>query len=74
MYPIGEPLRAYLSQYTREHPLPIQYADLLRYDNSAALFDKRDRDTLWETVYYQPAKPTTFRWPLWRSLEMVAVH
>lgn len=57
VYAIGEPLRAYLSQYNREHALPIQYADLLRYDNSASLFDKRDRDTLWETVYY-PAGET----------------
>ncbi|GAB2536095.1 hypothetical protein GCM10027085_28460 [Spirosoma aerophilum] len=39
-------------QYNREHPLPLQYRDLLRYDNSVTLFDKRDRDTLWETVFY----------------------
>ncbi len=52
VYPIGSALRTYLTQYNREHNLPIQYADLLRYDNSAALFDKRNRDTLWETVYY----------------------
>ncbi|AQG82385.1 hypothetical protein [Spirosoma montaniterrae] len=51
-YPISGPLRSYLQQYNREHTLPIQYADLLRYDNSATLYDKRDRDTLWETVYY----------------------
>jgi hypothetical protein len=57
VYSIGAPLRAYLGEYNREHPLPIQYADLLRYDNSASLFDKRDRDTLWETVYY-PASET----------------
>lgn len=56
-YPIRELLRSYLEQYNREHSLPIQYADLLRYDNSATLFDKRDRDTLWETVYY-PASET----------------
>ncbi|RYF74006.1 MAG: hypothetical protein EOO39_09345 [Cytophagaceae bacterium] len=52
VYPIRSTLRTYLTQYNREHNLPIQYADLLRYDNSAALFDKRNRDTLWETVYY----------------------
>ena len=51
-YSIGHPLRAYLEQYNREHTLPVQYADLLRYDNSVSLFDKRDRDTLWETVFY----------------------
>ena len=52
VYSIGRPLRDYLVQYNREHTLPIQYADLLRYDNSTSLYDKRDRDTLWETVYY----------------------
>ncbi len=52
VYPIRSTLRTYLTQYNREHSLPIQYTDLLRYDNSAALFDKRNRDTLWETVYY----------------------
>ena len=52
VYPIRSALRTYLTQYNREHNLPIQYHDLLRYDNSAALFDKRNRDTLWETVYY----------------------
>lgn len=52
VYPIRSTLRTYLTQYNREHDLPIQYVDLLRYDNSAALFDNRNRDTLWETVYY----------------------
>ncbi|MCX6216192.1 hypothetical protein [Spirosoma sp.] len=52
IYSIGNQLRDYLVQYNREHRLPIQYADLLRYDNSIALFDKRERDTLWETVFY----------------------
>jgi len=56
-YPIGPALRAYLIAYSREHRLPIEYADLLRYDNAATLFDKNDRDTLWETVYY-PASET----------------
>ncbi|MBO0935261.1 hypothetical protein J2I47_01745 [Fibrella sp. HMF5335] len=52
VYPIRQPLRDYLAHYNREHKLPIQYRDLLRYDNSASLFDKRNRDTLWETVYF----------------------
>jgi hypothetical protein len=52
VYPVRQPLRAYLVQYNREHSLPIQYADLLRYDNSMTLFDKRNRDTLWETVFF----------------------
>ena len=52
VYPIRSALRTYLTHYNREHKLPLQYVDLLRYDNSAALFDKRNRDTLWETVYF----------------------
>jgi hypothetical protein len=52
VYDIRQPLREYLVAYNREHTLPIQYADLLRFDNSMTLFDKRNRDTLWETVFY----------------------
>lgn len=52
IYAINDQLRDYLMQYNREHLLPIHYTDLLRYDNSVSLFDKRDRDTLWETVFY----------------------
>lgn len=45
-------LRKYLKKFNREVELPILYTDLARYENSIALFDKNDEDTLWETVFY----------------------
>lgn len=51
-FPIGQELRAYLLGHDREKKLPIQYADLQRYDNTLALFDQEGHDTHWETVFY----------------------
>ena len=53
-YPIGATLRQYLRDLDREAPLPVTYADLTRYSNSFALLDRAGRDTLWQTVYYEP--------------------
>ena len=52
VYPVSEILHKYLVKYNREVEMPISYEDLLRYDNSIALFDKKGEDTLWETVFY----------------------
>jgi hypothetical protein len=53
-YPLTPALRQYLRDYDREAPLPVSYADLLRYSNSFPLIDRTGRDTLWQTVYYEP--------------------
>lgn len=52
IYPIGPGLRRYLIKYGREVDIPIHYHELLRYSNSIALYDSKDQDTLWETVFY----------------------
>ena len=52
IYKISKALRSYLLKYDREIELPINYQDLLRYNNSIALIDNRGKDTLWETVFY----------------------
>jgi hypothetical protein len=52
IYKISKVLRSYLQKHDREIKLPINYKDLLRYDNSIALIDQRGKDTLWETVFY----------------------
>ncbi|HSF55256.1 MAG TPA: hypothetical protein VLA71_15995 [Algoriphagus sp.] len=52
IYPISPVLRRYLIKYSREVDIPIHYFELLRYTNSIALFDSKDQDTLWETVFY----------------------
>lgn len=51
-YKVNSLLRSYLEKYDRERELPLKYSDLLRFDNSIALLDKNNIDTLWETVFY----------------------
>ncbi len=53
VYVIGKGLRSYLVKYGREVDIPIHYHELLRYSNSIALYDSKDQDTLWETVFYE---------------------
>lgn len=52
IYPISDGLRRYLINYAREVDIPIHYHELLRYTSSIALYDSKDHDTLWETVFY----------------------
>ncbi len=54
-YHIDSYLRSYLTKYARAQDLPIEYQDLLRYNNSIPQYDSQDNDTLWETVFYPPA-------------------
>lgn len=51
-FPVSPSLRTYLKKYARATDMPIFYEDLLRYDNSVPLYDKKGKDTLWETVFY----------------------
>jgi hypothetical protein len=53
IYPIGADLRNYLKRYGREVDIPIHYHELLRYSNSIALYDSKEQDTYWETVFYE---------------------
>ncbi|MCB2408330.1 hypothetical protein [Hymenobacter lucidus] len=54
-YTISKELRAYLHEYDRESRLPVTYRDLLRYSGSFPLMDRNGRDTLWQTVFYEPS-------------------
>ena len=54
-YPLTPALRQYLRDYDREAPLPVSYADLLRFSNSFPLLDRAGKDTLWQTVFYEPS-------------------
>lgn len=51
-YPVQDFLRQYLVYYGREIDLPVQYSDLLRFDNSVPVYDKNGKDTLWEMAIY----------------------
>jgi len=52
IYPVRDQLRKYLKHYGREFAAPIQYADLLRFDNAFPLLDRNGKDTLWQRVLY----------------------
>ncbi|PJJ59158.1 hypothetical protein [Hymenobacter chitinivorans] len=54
-YSISPGLREYLHEYDRESKLPVTYRDLLRYSGSFPLMDRNGRDTLWQTVFYEPS-------------------
>ena len=53
-YPITPALRQYLRAYDRESPLPVAYADLRQFTGSFPLLDRTGRDTLWQTVFFEP--------------------
>ncbi len=51
-FPVSDQLRNYLIATNREIEGPIGYQDLLRFNSSFTLFDKKGADTLWETLIY----------------------
>lgn len=51
-YPISQGLRSYLHTYDRETKLPVKYEDLIHYTDAFPYYDKKGKDTLWETVMY----------------------
>jgi len=53
-FPISENLRKYLEDYDRAEDLPISYNDLTNWFESAAIYDSKGNDTLWESVLYHP--------------------
>ena len=53
-YPITPALRQYLRAYDRDTQLPVSYADLRQFTGSFPLLDRAGKDTLWQTVYYEP--------------------
>ncbi len=52
IFPVSDQLRNYLIATNREIEGPIGYQDLLRFNSSFTLFDKKGADTLWETLIY----------------------
>lgn len=55
IYPINPDLRKYLKGYGRLVHIDAEYKDLLRFQSSYPLYDRKGKDTLWETVHYSPA-------------------
>ena len=54
-YPVSRNFRKYLRSYGREMKLPISYDTLRHFNGSVILYDKNGKDSLWETVFYQPS-------------------
>lgn len=54
--PIIPELSKYLKKEGREMKLGLVYSDLLEHQLATPLLDKKGKDTLWETVFYEPAR------------------
>ncbi len=55
-FPISEALKEYLLQYNRLVKIPFTYSELLRYFHTIPQKDKHGKNTLWETVLFQPSE------------------
>ncbi|NMM49474.1 hypothetical protein [Marinigracilibium pacificum] len=55
-FQISNGLRSYLHKHDRSFKSPIKYSDLLRFNSTIALYDRKGDDTLWETVFYSPSE------------------
>ncbi|MCM8525738.1 MAG: hypothetical protein NE327_04430 [Lentisphaeraceae bacterium] len=51
-YPVSDQLSKYLKKFGRTANLPLDYEDLLSFNETMAVYDKDDNPTLWETVIY----------------------
>jgi hypothetical protein len=52
VYPIRPALREYLARQGREIRLPVTYSELRHFRESVPLYDKDEKETLWQTVIY----------------------
>ncbi|MEM1127503.1 MAG: hypothetical protein AAGI71_12695 [Bacteroidota bacterium] len=56
VYPISDYFRTYLVRYNRLHARSVRYSDLMRYTTSVPLYNEKEEDTLWSTVFYTPVE------------------
>ena len=54
-YLIKPSLYKYLANHSRAIRLPLAYGDLLKFSQSVCVYDHLGKDTLWETVVYDPS-------------------
>lgn len=54
IYAVSKSFKKYLKRYGREIPLPLSYETLKHFSNAIPYYDLQGRDTLWETVFYNP--------------------
>ena len=53
-YVVSKPFKKYLKRYFRELSLPVSYNTLKHFSFGIPVLDKDGKDTLWETVFYNP--------------------
>ncbi len=53
-FPVNNELRQYLAYYGRGIELPVSYDDLMHFNSAIPVYDKKGKDTLWETALYNP--------------------
>ncbi len=56
IYKIKHHLREHLKNYLRLVELPVNYHDLLRFEESVPVLDSKGKDTLWRAVLYNTAE------------------
>lgn len=56
VYRVSPALRNYLDDHARLVHLPVSYDDLTRYHESAPVYDKNGKDTLWATCCFSPSE------------------
>ncbi|MEM7698022.1 MAG: hypothetical protein AAF236_06420 [Verrucomicrobiota bacterium] len=54
-YPVDEPLFDYLDRFKRCYEFPLAYEEMHRFSKLYPLYDRDGTDTLWKTVFYEPA-------------------
>lgn len=60
-YSVSQKFDRYLRQFGRGCLLPLDYDELLRFNESFPVFDKQDNDTLWVSVSYHPSEDREIR-------------
>ncbi len=54
-YPVNSILNDYLLEHNRKAKLPLDYKDLLRFEQAVPLLNQEGEDTHWQTVFFAPS-------------------
>jgi hypothetical protein len=73
-YPVSPRLAGYLARFRRELELPVTYGRLERFRQSLPLNDADGRDTLWESVLYEPSEMAALKVDLKYIYALLKVH
>ena len=70
-FKINESLKEYLINFNRSVKIPFTYSELLRYFCTIPQKDKHGKDTLWETVMFQPSEMEDIHYRLVKMYAMM---